>query len=128
MQQATAGGPGTGVFLPSHGAVGDPLPGGALYPSPGMMPGLPPTGPQHAALCGASQRSDETHSARTESPPSGGDQAAQQQQSSVRALLTHTPARSVTLRHGCVGAEPVHEPALTVYQPSVRKSLLEKPM
>jgi len=83
MQQAAAGGHGTGVFLPSHGAVGDPLPGGA-YPSSMPGAGLPPSGP-HAAVCGASQRSDETHSARTESPPSG-DVAAQQQQQLVRAL------------------------------------------
>ena len=90
--QAGAGGHGTGVFLPSHGAVGDPLPGGAYPPSmPGA--GLPPTG-LHAAVCGASQRSDETHSARTDSPPSG-EQAAQQH--SVRA--SHAPRRVLTVAH-----------------------------
>lgn len=42
--------------------------------------GVPPAGPH--AVCGASQRSDDAHSVRTESPPSG-DAAQQQQQSLV---------------------------------------------
>ena len=116
QQQAAAGGHGTGVYLPSHGAVGDPLPGGGAFPL-GAMPsaGLPPAGPPHPG-CGASQRSDDAHSMRTESPPSG-EQA--QQQPTVRLLntgllsdagyasLTCAPATCPNVRRMTVHAWPV---------------------
>jgi hypothetical protein len=85
-QQQAAAGHGTGVFLPSHGAVGDPLPGGGY--SPGIPSGTPPpTLPSAGSHAGgaASQRSDDAHSMRTESPPTGEETA---QQTTVRSDLS----------------------------------------